>query len=105
MSPEHSFRGEIENLDERLGNLLDNACKWAKATVAVESAAEDGSVLITVDDDGPGLDPSTWEKALHSRRARRRGGAGLGVWSRDRARSGGALWRLDRTRPLSGGNL
>ena len=52
-----------------LGNLLDNACKWAKSRVVL-SATEyfpDGggpSVEITVDDDGPGLDPSMREAVL-----------------------------------------
>jgi signal transduction histidine kinase len=51
----HVVRGQREDLDEMLGNLLDNACKWAKARVAVRSALEDGMVVVTVDDDGPGL--------------------------------------------------
>ncbi len=48
-------RGQREDLDEMLGNLLDNACKWAKARVAVKSEQEGGMVVVTVDDDGPGL--------------------------------------------------
>ena len=58
-----------EDLDEMLGNLLDNACKWAKSRVVL-SATEyfpDGggpSVEITVDDDGPGLDPSMRDAVL-----------------------------------------
>ncbi|MEO8191525.1 MAG: ATP-binding protein [Acidobacteriota bacterium] len=62
--PEHSFRGEIEDLDEMLGNLLDNACKWARSEVRLASAAGGSSVVITVEDDGPGLDPSMWRSAL-----------------------------------------
>ena len=38
-----------------LGNLLDNACKWARTRVIVGSAETGGDVVITVDDDGPGL--------------------------------------------------
>ncbi|MDQ2869884.1 MAG: ATP-binding protein [Acidobacteriota bacterium] len=64
VSPDHSFRGEIEDLDEMLGNLLDNACKWARSEVRVASAADGSSVVITVEDDGPGLDPSMWQSAL-----------------------------------------
>jgi signal transduction histidine kinase len=59
VSREHAIRGQREDLDEMLGNLLDNACKWAKSRVAVEAATLDtgksSTVVITVDDDGPGL--------------------------------------------------
>jgi signal transduction histidine kinase len=56
VSAEHFVRVQREDLDEMLGNLLDNACKWAKSRVAVESSEEDGGfVVITVDDDGPGI--------------------------------------------------
>ena len=48
-----------------LGNLLDNACKWAHTRVVVESSANgDGRVVITVDDDGPGIDPAMLEAVL-----------------------------------------
>lgn len=58
VSAEHSVRAQREDLDEMLGNLLDNACKWAKARVVVESSQTDGVILITVDDDGLGIEPS-----------------------------------------------
>ncbi|HZT78381.1 MAG TPA: ATP-binding protein [Vicinamibacterales bacterium] len=54
----HTFRGEREDLDEMLGNLMDNACKWARSRARVSSASGDTTVAITVDDDGPGLDAS-----------------------------------------------
>ena len=54
----HFARAGREDLDEVLGNLLDNACKWARTRVDVESIAQNGAVTIVVDDDGPGLDPS-----------------------------------------------
>ena len=53
---EHVFAGERADLDEMLGNLMDNACKWAKARVEVTSRLEAGGMLaVSVDDDGPGL--------------------------------------------------
>lgn len=60
----HLVRAQREDLDEMLGNLLDNACKWAKSRILVASAATDARVVITVDDDGPGLDPSMREAVL-----------------------------------------
>jgi len=62
--PEHSVQARREDLDEMIGNLLDNACKWAKSRVTVRSAVTDNGVVITVDDDGPGLDPSLRESVL-----------------------------------------
>jgi signal transduction histidine kinase len=56
--PEHSVRCQREDLDEMLGNLLDNACKWSRTRVSIVSTAGPHSIVITVDDDGPGLDPS-----------------------------------------------
>jgi signal transduction histidine kinase len=56
---EHAFRGQREDLDEMLGNLLDNACKWARTRVEIESSVAGSTLLITVDDDGPGLDPGS----------------------------------------------
>jgi signal transduction histidine kinase len=44
-----------EDLDEMIGNLLDNACKWTRSRVLVESSTRDGRVVIVVDDDGPGI--------------------------------------------------
>ena len=46
---------ERNDLDEILGNLLDNACKWARRTVLVTALPSDRQVLVTIDDDGPGL--------------------------------------------------
>ncbi|MBO0713037.1 MAG: hypothetical protein J2P47_17335 [Acetobacteraceae bacterium] len=82
------FRGERQDLEEMIGNLVDNACKWAQSRVAIEvfsqrrMAADDWPLLrITVDDDGPGLSPSQREQV--ARRGRRldetKPGSGLGL--------------------------
>ena len=64
VSPAHEIRGRREDLDEMLGNLLDNACKWARSRVVVSSSLDGDRVVITVDDDGPGLDPSMRAQVL-----------------------------------------
>jgi signal transduction histidine kinase len=51
----HVVRGQREDVDEMLGNLLDNACKWARSRVALTSTNGRGRIVITVDDDGPGI--------------------------------------------------
>ena len=56
--PALAFRGEREDFEEMAGNLLDNACKWAKSKVLVKAVpVEGGRLLLTVEDDGPGLPP------------------------------------------------
>ena len=52
------FRGDENDLTEVLGNLMDNACKWAAATVAVtlhRVDTDDPGLKIDVEDDGPGI--------------------------------------------------
>jgi signal transduction histidine kinase len=58
------FRGERQDLEEMLGNLIDNACKWAKSRVRVEARSQDKRILVAVDDDGPGLGPEQREAAF-----------------------------------------
>ena len=53
----YSFSGQREDLDEMLGNLLDNACKWARSRVKLSCAKEGEQVVVVVDDDGPGIEP------------------------------------------------
>ena len=54
VDPAHAVRVEREDLDEMLGNLLDNACKSARSRIAIASAETGGDIAITVDDAGPG---------------------------------------------------
>jgi signal transduction histidine kinase len=54
----HIVRCQREDLDEILGNLLDNACKWARTRVTLTSSLEGTAVAIAVDDDGPGIEPA-----------------------------------------------
>lgn len=82
------FRGERQDLEEMIGNLVDNACKWAQSRVAIEVLAERSDDLnrpemvhIVVDDDGPGLTPA--ERDRVARRGQRldetKPGSGLGL--------------------------
>jgi len=61
---DHFVRVQREDLDEMLGNLLDNACKWTASQVVVTSTHQQGRIAITVDDDGPGLAPGLRQAVL-----------------------------------------
>ncbi|KQZ94208.1 histidine kinase [Mesorhizobium sp. Root157] len=81
------FAGEREDLEEVLGNLLENAMKWARSTVAVsvELVTEDegnaGLFEINIEDDGPGIPEGEAREAL--KRGKRldesKPGTGLGL--------------------------
>ena len=98
--PEHSVRCQREDLDEMLGNLLDNACKWGKSRVTIESAAADQSIVITVDDDGSGIDPSmrdvVLQRGVRADEAAPGSGFGLAI-VRDLAELYGGAIALDRS--------
>ncbi|MFH1493527.1 MAG: sensor histidine kinase [Pseudomonadota bacterium] len=49
------FRGEEHDLQEMLGNLIDNACKWANSRIGIQARSEHEQLVITVDDDGKGI--------------------------------------------------
>jgi signal transduction histidine kinase len=80
------FAGEREDLEELLGNLLENAMKWAKSTVMVSVARTPGGDAlglfeIGIEDDGPGIPEEKAREALQ--RGRRldetKPGTGLGL--------------------------
>ncbi|HVG53481.1 MAG TPA: sensor histidine kinase [Vicinamibacterales bacterium] len=81
VDPALAVRVESEDLDEMLGNLLDNACKWARSRVIIEAAQADANVRIMVDDDGPGLAAELREKVLLRgvRLDEKASGSGLGL--------------------------
>jgi signal transduction histidine kinase len=59
------FKGEVQDLEEMLGNLLDNACKWAKSRVQISCGTSDGRLEITVEDNGPGINDKEYENVMH----------------------------------------
>lgn len=62
---ELAFAGDAQDLQEMLGNLLDNACRWARGRVRLSAApAAEGRLCILVDDDGPGIPPAQRAQAL-----------------------------------------
>ncbi len=75
-----AVRGDERDLMEMLGNLLENAFKYTRRRVAVRGWREDRVVLV-IDDDGPGIDPSLREEVLNrgSRADELRPGQGIGL--------------------------
>lgn len=76
------FRGERQDLQEILGNLIENACKWAKRRVRVSAGGTGlGQMVVVVEDDGPGLPEDQWEAALKrgTRMDEDAPGSGLGL--------------------------
>ncbi len=102
------FRGEKQDLEEMLGNLLDNAFKWASSAVEVslasEKTADTERIELLIDDDGPGLPAEAMAEVL--KRGRRLDettpGSGLGLSIVvDLAKLYGGGLSLDRS-PLGG---
>lgn len=76
-----AFAGESQDLQEMLGNLLDNACKAACSKVRVRAAREGKALRISVDDDGPGIPEQDRAAALQrgGRLDESTPGSGLGL--------------------------
>jgi signal transduction histidine kinase len=99
--PDPYCRVQPEDFDEILGNLLDNACKWAKSRVLVQAFRGGDRLAITVEDDGPGLQPSLRSAVLERgvRMDENTPGSGLGLAIvRDLAELYGGSISLDGSR-------
>ena len=102
LDPGLRFRGERQDLEEMIGNLVDNAAKWASSRVEIEVLAEPAShaldrrfLRVVVDDDGPGLTADQREAV--AKRGRRLdetkpgSGFGLAIVAETAAEYGGRL--------------
>ena len=89
-----------EDMLELLGNLLDNACKWAATQVRLGIAGEPEAYVVQVEDDGPGIDADGREQVLQRGQRLDEGVAGHGLGLaivRDIADSWGAVLRLEQS--------
>ncbi|WP_073525733.1 ATP-binding protein [Pseudomonas fluorescens] len=81
MAPGLQLPWDREDLLELMGNLLDNACKWADAEVRLSVSETPHGYRLAVEDDGPGI-PEAQRDQVFSRGARldeQRVGHGLGL--------------------------
>ncbi len=97
------FAGDKHDVEEMLGNLLENAAKWSRSKFSLsgQMAERNGRavVILTVDDDGPGIPQDQAERAM--KRGQRLDetvpgtGLGLSIVSDTAAEYGGQL-QLER---------
>ena len=82
------FLGERQDLEEMIGNLVDNAGKWARSEVRIavgaafrDARSERAFFRVTIDDDGPGLRPESRAAAMTrgKRLDESKPGSGLGL--------------------------
>jgi signal transduction histidine kinase len=90
------------DLNEMLANLIDNACKWAAQSIAIRAVIDAGrkEVVITIEDDGPGLPPEAMDVVFRigERLDEQVPGSGLGLpIVRDLAQLYGGEIRLERS--------
>ncbi len=81
VSPAKRFALDREDMLELFGNLLDNACKWARTTVRVELVERADALHFRIDDDGAGVEDSILERLGRGtlRTDERKPGHGLGL--------------------------
>ncbi|MDT7933057.1 MAG: ATP-binding protein [Sphingomonadaceae bacterium] len=99
------FRGERQDLEEMLGNLLENAAKYGGGRVFVTVEKAEGAARLLIEDDGPGI-PASRRAELFQRGARldtEKPGTGLGLAiSRDIAEIYGGSVELGESEDLGG---
>jgi two-component system sensor histidine kinase PhoQ len=109
VEPDAQFIGDVGDLTELLGNLLDNACKWARSRVRIEvrvdAAADSRQALqLLIDDDGTGIAAADRAKVLErgGRADEATPGHGLGLaMVRDAVELYGGQMQIDSS-PLGG---
>lgn len=81
LAPATRFPLDREDMLELFGNLLDNACKWARTAVRVELTERDDALHFRIDDDGPGVDDALLDRLGHGtlRTDEHKPGHGLGL--------------------------
>lgn len=62
--PDLAVAVDRTDLDEMIGNLADNAMRWARSRVVIGARAASGSAIVTIADDGPGIPAIERERAL-----------------------------------------
>jgi signal transduction histidine kinase len=77
--------GDAAGMSRMIRNVVDNAVRHAKSLIVIEVGSRDGTAILSLSDDGPGIAPAERTRVferfvrLDSDRSRSGGGAGLGL--------------------------
>ncbi len=96
---------DSQDFEEMLGNIIENAVKWADARVAISMRIEAAVAVIRVEDDGPGIDADRRKTALEAGKRLDTAvpGTGLGLSiANDLARAYGGTLELGTSQSLGG---
>ena len=96
---------DAEDLDEMLGNLLDNGCRFATSRLSLRMVQDGALTLVEIEDDGPGIADADIPLALHPGARLDESGRGYGFGLpivRELAELYGGSFNLDRSPALGG---
>ena len=92
---------DMADLAEALGNILDNARKWARSRVRIGAEVFEDSVAIRIEDDGPGIALQACqlivERGVHAGDSESETGLGLAI-ARETVEAYGGVLRLEESR-------
>ncbi|MCU0902391.1 MAG: HAMP domain-containing histidine kinase [Tabrizicola sp.] len=103
--PDLKVRMDAQDLDEVLGNLLDNALKWCRTRLTLTARKRKGGIEVVVEDDGPGIPAEERAEAVRSgtRLDSSKPGTGLGLAiASDLLQAYGAVLVLEDSTELGG---
>lgn len=103
--PGLTIRMDAQDIEEVLGNLLDNALKWCRSTLSLTARKRSDGVEILIEDDGPGIPAGDRERAMESgaRLDSSKPGTGLGLAiAGDLLQAYGATIALEESAALGG---
>lgn len=103
--PELTVRMDTQDIEEVLGNLLDNALKWCRSTVTLTARKRTGGIEIVIEDDGPGIPEVDRVEVMRSgtRLDSSKPGTGLGLAiASDLLQAYGATFALEDSATLGG---
>jgi signal transduction histidine kinase len=104
-APGLTIRMDQQDIEEVLGNLLDNALKWSRARLAITAAKRADGIEVLIEDDGPGIPEGDRAEAMKSgaRLDTSKPGTGLGLAiAGDLLQAYGGTISLEESRDLGG---
>lgn len=103
--PDLMVRMDTQDIEEVLGNLLDNALKWCRASLTLSARKRRGGIELLIEDDGPGIPPQDRAEAVRpgARLDTSKPGTGLGLAiASDLLQAYGATLALEDSQALGG---